>query len=108
LHTQEWRNRPLQEIYTMLFIDGIQYKMREDGRIKSKVLYSVIGINLEGKKEILGLWIMEREDAKGWLRVQRDSDHHLRRSARSGGSDKGGVSGCGISRVRCAPDPQQP
>jgi len=69
---EEWRNRPLQEIYTMLFIDGIQYKVREDGRIKSKALYSVIGINLEGKKEILGLWIMEREDAKGWLRVLGD------------------------------------
>ena len=69
---EEWRNRPLQEIYTMVFIDGIQYKVREDGGIKSKALYSVIGINLEGKKEILGLWIMEREDAKGWLRVLGD------------------------------------
>ena len=56
----------------MVFIDGIQYKVREDGGIKSKTLYSVIGINLEGKKEILGLWIMEREDAKGWLRVLGD------------------------------------
>ena len=39
---------------------GLQYKVKEDGRIKSKALYSVIGINLEGKKEILGLWIMDR------------------------------------------------
>lgn len=66
---EEWRNRPLQEIYAVVYIDGIQYKVKGEGGIKNKTIYTALGIDMEGRKEILGLWIMEREDAKGWLKV---------------------------------------
>ena len=54
---EEWRDRPLESIYTIMYIDGIRYKVRTDGRIKDKCVYGVMGIDLEGHKELLGLWI---------------------------------------------------
>jgi putative transposase len=65
---EEWRNRPLQEIYSIIYIDGQRYKVRCDGQVKDKTIYSVLGIDLEGRKDILGLWISETESAKYWLK----------------------------------------
>jgi len=67
-----WRMRPLDGVYAIVYIDGIRYKVRENGRIKSKCVYGVVGIDLEGHKDLLGLWIFENETAQNWLRVFDD------------------------------------
>jgi putative transposase len=54
---EEWRKRPLNEIYPFIYLDAIHYKVREEGRYISKAFYTVLGINLEGKKEILWLYL---------------------------------------------------
>ena len=69
---EEWRNRTLEEIYSVVYIDGIRYKVRDNGIIKTKTIYGVIGIDLEGRKDVLGLWISETESAKYWLQVLTD------------------------------------
>jgi len=66
---KEWQNRPLSEIYTIVFLDAIHYKVRVDGHIISKAAYMVIGIDIEGQKDVLGIWIGENESAKFWLNV---------------------------------------
>jgi transposase-like protein len=68
----EWKKRPLEAIYPFLYLDAIHYKVREDGHYVSKAFYTVLGINLEGKKEILGLYLNESEGAKFWLQVLTD------------------------------------
>jgi transposase-like protein len=68
-HVEEWRNRQLKEVYAITYIDGIRYKVRSNGTVKDKTVYGVIGIDLEGNKEVLGLWIAETESAKYWLSV---------------------------------------
>lgn len=65
----EWQARPLDEIYPFVFMDAVHYKVREDGHIITKAAYVVLGINLEGNKEILGIWIGENESSKFWLSV---------------------------------------
>jgi len=66
---REWQSRPLEAVYAIVFLDAIHYKVREDGQIKSKAAYMVIGIDLEGRKDVLGIWIGESESAKFWLSV---------------------------------------
>jgi transposase-like protein len=66
---KEWQNRPLEPIYSIIFLDALFYKMRIDGVIRKVAVYAVIGITLEGKKECLGIWIMNSESAKFWLSV---------------------------------------
>ena len=65
----EWQSRPLAEIYPVVFFDGIFYKVRKDGKVINKCLYSVLGIDMEGKKDILGIWISESESASFWTTV---------------------------------------
>ena len=69
---EEWRVRPLEAIYPFIYLDAIHYKVREDGRYVSKAFYTVLGVNLEGRKEILGLYLNESEGAKFWLQVLTD------------------------------------
>jgi transposase-like protein len=69
---EEWRNRALREIYSIVYIDGQRFKVRSDGQVKEKTVYTVLGIDIEGNKEILGLWIAETERAKYWLSVLTD------------------------------------
>lgn len=66
---QEWQTRPLQKTYPILYFDAIHYKVREEGKVVSKAAYTCLGIDLEGRKEVLGLWIGESEGAKFWLRI---------------------------------------
>jgi len=66
---QAWQNRPLAPTYAMVFLDAIHFKVRHEGRVQSKAAYMVIGIDLEGMKEVLGIWIGEAESAKFWLSV---------------------------------------
>jgi putative transposase len=66
---KDWQARPLEKIYAIVFMDAIHYNVRQDGRIIKKAVYIAIGINLDGQKEVLGLWIGENESAKYWLTV---------------------------------------
>jgi len=67
-----WQQRALQSHYTFVWMDAIHYKIREDGRYTGKAVYTVLALNLEGKKEILGLYLSENEGANFWLTVLTD------------------------------------
>jgi len=69
---REWQQRPLEPIYPFIFMDAIHYKIREDGHIVNRAAYVVIGITIEGTKDILGIWIGENETSKFWLGVMND------------------------------------
>ena len=66
---QEWQSRPLQPVYAVVFLDAIHYKVRQDGHVVTKAAYMVVGIDLDGQKDVLGMWIGEHESAKFWLGV---------------------------------------
>ena len=68
----EWQNRPLESIYPIIFFDGIIFNSRKDNRIIKKCVYSVLGIDLEGQKEILGIWIAENESASFYASICAD------------------------------------
>ena len=65
----EWQNRPLEAVYPIVYLDCIVVKIRQDKRVINKSVYLALGINLDGQKELLGLWISETEGAKFWLNV---------------------------------------
>ena len=67
-----WQSRPLAAVYPILYFDALYVKSREDGPVKNKAVYLALGINLEGEKELLGLWMNETEGAKFWLSVFND------------------------------------
>ncbi len=69
---QEWQNRPLDPIYPVVFFDGIVFNSKKDNRIIKKCVYSVLAINMEGKKEILGTWISENESASFYASICSD------------------------------------
>ena len=66
---EEWQNRPLSEIYPVLFIDAIHYSVRDDGIIKKLAAYVILGINADGRKEVLAIEVGENESSKYWLSV---------------------------------------
>jgi len=68
----QWRSRPLDEIYPIVYLDGIVIKVRQDKQVIRKTMYVALGINLEGRKECLGLWLSETESSKFWLGVLTD------------------------------------
>ena len=73
IHTvKEWQARPLESIYPIVWLDAIHYKIRENGKVLSKAVYTILGVNLEGRKEVLGLYISENEGANFWLQVLTD------------------------------------
>lgn len=65
----EWRSRPLEALYPIVFIDGFVAKCRLDGQVRNRCVYIIYGINIEGKKEVLGLYLGEHEGAKFWLHI---------------------------------------
>ena len=65
----EWQSRPLDEVYPIVYLDCIVVKIRQDKQVINKAIYLALGVNLEGHKELLGLWISENEGAKFWLNV---------------------------------------
>ncbi len=69
---QEWQARPLESIYAVVFLDAIHYKVRHDGKVVSNAAYTAMGINLEGKVDVLGLWLAESEGAHFWQAVLSD------------------------------------
>ena len=66
---KEWQQRPLEEIYAVVFLDAIHYHVRSEGQIVKKAVYTAIGINMSGIKEVLGMWVGENESAKYWLSI---------------------------------------
>ncbi|EJL6948844.1 IS256 family transposase [Vibrio cidicii] len=69
---KEWQQRPLDALYPFVWLDAIHYKIKEDGRYVSKAIYTILGLNIEGKKELLGLYLSESEGANYWLSVLTD------------------------------------
>lgn len=64
-----WQSRPLDPLYPILYLDALQVKIKAEGRISNKAIYLAIGVNLQGTKEVLGMWASENEGAKFWLGV---------------------------------------
>jgi transposase-like protein len=68
----EWRNRPLAEVHPIVYLDGIFFKVRSEGKIVTKCGYTILGITQDGMKELLGIWLGESEGAKFWLQVTNE------------------------------------
>lgn len=66
---KEWQQRPLEAVYAVVFLDAIHYHVRSEGQIVKKAVYIAIGIDLDGKKDVLGMWVGENESAKFWATV---------------------------------------
>jgi len=69
---REWQSRILEPIYAIVWLDAMHFKIREEGKIRSKAVYSILGVNLEGKKEVIGLYLGDNESASFWLQVLTD------------------------------------
>jgi putative transposase len=65
----EWQTRPLDRVYPVIFLDALVCKVRDSGSVKNKAAHLAVGVDLEGRKEVLGIWIETTEGAKFWLRV---------------------------------------
>lgn len=68
----EWRTRPLQSVYPFVFLDCMHYKVREDGSVTTRAVYNILGVGLDGKKDLIGMYVSESEGAKFWLSVITD------------------------------------
>jgi putative transposase len=64
-----WQGRPLDAVYPIVYLDALYVKMRHEGRVENRAVYVAIGVNLEGRKEVLGLWTSASEGAKFWLGI---------------------------------------
>jgi putative transposase len=69
---KEWQQRPLEPVYFVIWMDGIVMKVRQNGKVQGKTIYLMIGLNQDGKKQVLGMWISETESASFWLSVLTD------------------------------------
>jgi len=69
---QAWRERDLEAVYPIVWLDAIHYKIKENGRFVSKAVYTILGLTVEGKKELLGLYLSDSEGAHHWLSVLTD------------------------------------
>jgi putative transposase len=65
----EWQARPLDAVYPIVYLDCLVVKIRQDKRVINKAAYLALGVNVEGDKELLGMWISEKEGVKCWLKV---------------------------------------
>lgn len=72
---KEWQARPLDSVYPIIWLDAIHYKIRENGKVAGKAVHTILGVNLEGRKEVLGLYVSEHEGANFWLQVLTDLAH---------------------------------
>lgn len=69
---REWQARPLERLYCIIWMDAIHFKVREDGRVITKAVYTVLGVNIKGEKEVLGLYLGDNESASFWMQVLTD------------------------------------
>jgi putative transposase len=68
----EWQSRPLDPVYLIVWMDGIVFKVRQSGKVINKTIYLAVGLNRDGKKEVLGMWLGETESASFWSGVLSD------------------------------------
>ena len=68
----EWQNRPLESGYAVVFFDALRVKIRDEGTVRNKAIYLAVGVRMDGRKEVLGIWIETTEGAKFWLRVMNE------------------------------------
>lgn len=66
---RQWQSRPLESVYPIVFLDAIHYKVKEDGKVLSKAAYTCLGIDVNGYKDMLGIWIGEAESSKFWMNI---------------------------------------
>lgn len=66
---KEWKNRPLDPVYCIVWLDAMHFKVREEGKVRHKALYNILGVNKQGRKEVLGMYVSESEGANFWLQV---------------------------------------
>lgn len=72
---REWQNRPLERLYAIVWMDAIHFKIREEGKVLTKAVYTILGVNMKGQKEVLGLYVGNNESAAFWLQVLTDLRH---------------------------------
>lgn len=66
---KEWQSRPLDELYCIVWLDAMHYKVKDQGKTKSRAVYNILGIDKDGKKDLLGVYVSENEGANFWLSV---------------------------------------
>ena len=81
---KEWQQRPLEAIYAVVFLDAIHYHVRSEGQIVKKAVYIAIGIDLDGKKDVLGMWVGENESAKFWATPSFSQAQRMKRLSQEG------------------------
>ncbi len=69
---KEWQSRPLDELYCIVWMDAIHYKVKEQGKVKTRAVYNILGVNIEGRKDLIGVYVSENEGANFWLSVLTD------------------------------------
>jgi putative transposase len=69
---RDWQNRPLERVYPVVFFDAMRVKIRDEGMVRNKAVYVALGLNVDGEKDVLGLWIEQTEGAKFWLKVMNE------------------------------------
>ena len=69
---REWQSRPLERLYPIIWMDAMHFKIRVEGQVKSRAIYTILGVNMEGRKEVLGLYQGDSESAAFWLQVLSD------------------------------------
>ena len=69
---EQWRSRPLEPVYTFVWLDAVYFKVRQDGKVVSKAAYNVLAVDLQGHKDLLGIYIGDAESARFWLSVLID------------------------------------
>jgi putative transposase len=67
-----WQNRPLEGVYPFVYLDALQFKVRDGAHVRNKAIYVAIGVKMSGLKEVLGLWVAQTEGAKFWLQVMTE------------------------------------
>ncbi|WP_238378123.1 transposase, partial [Yersinia pestis] len=88
----EWQNRPLDALYPIVYLDCIVVKVRHNGSVINKAVFLALGINTEGQKELLGMWLAENEGAKFWLSVLTEHLGHEKNTPKSGSNTRNGYS----------------
>jgi putative transposase len=69
---KEWQSRPLEEMYTIVWLDAMHYKVKNGGKVENRAVYNILAINKEGRKELIGMYVSENEGANFWLSVLTD------------------------------------
>jgi transposase-like protein len=69
---KEWQNRPLEEFYPIIYLDGMVFNVQQDGQVAKKTVYVVTAVHIDGKRDVLGIWLGEAESAKFWMKVLVD------------------------------------